>query len=229
MKKSSAKFFGKSLLALALGIIAVAGLAVAGLLSYYGKITGTARVSQSVLVDGKSVPDSMTSLQYSISDVKGGETFTTDEHTITDQSSANAPITLTTEITEASCPQNAECTTDTAIEFTYYTFYEVIGTGDGSTKTFTFKPMMSNPTNVKATDGSNTVDCSGPDSNGYYSCTFDTAPSNSAQITGSYNVNGNTASGTVTGEKTIKFTFSAKTKVNAIPGGYSLTTTIATS
>jgi hypothetical protein len=50
MKKSSAKFFGKSLLALALGIIAVAGLAVAGLLSYYGKVVGTATVSQSVQV-----------------------------------------------------------------------------------------------------------------------------------------------------------------------------------
>ena len=48
MKKSSAKFFGKSLLALALGIIAVAGLAVAGLLSYYGKFVGTAHVTQSV-------------------------------------------------------------------------------------------------------------------------------------------------------------------------------------
>jgi hypothetical protein len=50
--KKSAKFLGKSLLALALGIIVVAGLAVAGLLSYYGKVVGTATVSQSVrLVD----------------------------------------------------------------------------------------------------------------------------------------------------------------------------------
>jgi hypothetical protein len=48
--KKSAKFFGKSLLALALGIIAVAGLAVAGLLSYYGKVVGTVTVSQSVQV-----------------------------------------------------------------------------------------------------------------------------------------------------------------------------------
>jgi hypothetical protein len=50
--KKSAKFFGKSLLALALGVIAVAGLAVAGLLSFYGKVVGTATVEQSVrLVD----------------------------------------------------------------------------------------------------------------------------------------------------------------------------------
>jgi len=48
--KKSAKFFGKSLLALALGVIAVAGLAVAGLLNYYGKVVGTVTVSQSVQV-----------------------------------------------------------------------------------------------------------------------------------------------------------------------------------
>jgi hypothetical protein len=48
--KKSAKFFGKSLLALALGIIAVAGLAVAGLLSYYGKVVGTVTVHQSVIL-----------------------------------------------------------------------------------------------------------------------------------------------------------------------------------
>jgi hypothetical protein len=52
--KKSAKFFGKSLLALALGVIAVAGLAVAGLLSYYGKVVGTANVAQSLLVDGNT-------------------------------------------------------------------------------------------------------------------------------------------------------------------------------
>jgi hypothetical protein len=51
MKKSSAKFFGKSLLALALGIIAVAGLAVAGLLSYYGRVVGTVTVKQAVVLD----------------------------------------------------------------------------------------------------------------------------------------------------------------------------------
>ena len=48
--KKSAKFFGKSLLALALGIIAVVGLGIAGLLSYYGKFIGTTAVTQSVQV-----------------------------------------------------------------------------------------------------------------------------------------------------------------------------------
>jgi len=58
--KKSAKFFGKSLLALALGIIAVAGLGIAGLLSYYGKVVGTAKVSQGVVLevygDGENLP-----------------------------------------------------------------------------------------------------------------------------------------------------------------------------
>ena len=49
--KKSAKFFGKSLLALALGIIAVAGLGIAGLLNYYGKVVGTATVSQGVVLE----------------------------------------------------------------------------------------------------------------------------------------------------------------------------------
>jgi hypothetical protein len=47
------KFFGRSIPAVAIALIAIAALASAGLLSYYGKITGTATVSQSVLVDGK--------------------------------------------------------------------------------------------------------------------------------------------------------------------------------
>jgi hypothetical protein len=49
--KKSAKFFGKSLLALALGIIAVAGLAAAGLLSFYGRVVGTVTVKQAVVLD----------------------------------------------------------------------------------------------------------------------------------------------------------------------------------
>jgi len=49
--KKSAKFFGKSLLALVLGVIAVAGLGIAGLLSYYGKVVGTATVSQGVVLE----------------------------------------------------------------------------------------------------------------------------------------------------------------------------------
>jgi len=49
--KKSAKLFGKSLLALALGIIAVAGLGIAGLLTYYGQVVGTATVSQGVVLE----------------------------------------------------------------------------------------------------------------------------------------------------------------------------------
>jgi hypothetical protein len=49
--KKFAKFFGKSLLALALGIIAVVGLGIAGLLTYYGQVVGTAMVSQGVVLE----------------------------------------------------------------------------------------------------------------------------------------------------------------------------------
>jgi hypothetical protein len=222
------KFF-KSLpvIVIALALLSVAG--IAGLLSYYGKVVGTATVNQSVVVDGEVVPGSM-NLHYSINGVKGGETFTTDEHTIKDQSSVDASITITSQIEEASCPQGAQCTTDSAIEIKYYTFKEVIGTGDGSKIEFEFKPMMQNPQNVKATDGTTTVDCTGPDTTtGKYTCTFptDKAPSQNVKVYGIYNVNSDTALGTVTAEKELYFTFSAKTKVNAIPGSYVVTTTIA--
>jgi hypothetical protein len=49
--KKSAKFFGKSLFALVLATVLLGGLAVAGLLSYYGKVVGTATVSQGVVLE----------------------------------------------------------------------------------------------------------------------------------------------------------------------------------
>jgi len=220
------KIFGKQIPAVLIALVAIAGLASAGLLSYYGKVTGTASVSQSVLVDDKSVPDSM-SLPYTITGVKGGETFTTNEHKITDQSSADAPITLTTQITEATCPSGAECTEGSAIESTYYTFSEVIGTADGTTSMFSFVPAMTGATNVKAICFGNTVECAYNSQTQKYDCTFGQNPPAGALVTGFYDVNGLTASGTVTGGKSISFTFSAKTKVNAIPGDYTVTTTVS--
>ena len=47
------KLFGKQISAVALALIAIAGLASAGLLRYYGMITGTATVEQSVKLDGR--------------------------------------------------------------------------------------------------------------------------------------------------------------------------------
>jgi hypothetical protein len=46
------KIFGKQIPAVLLALVAIAGLASAGLLTYYGMITGTATVEQSVKLDG---------------------------------------------------------------------------------------------------------------------------------------------------------------------------------
>jgi hypothetical protein len=54
------KVFGRSIPAVAIALIAIAALASAGLLSYYGKLVGTATVSQSVKVDGRSYTESIT-------------------------------------------------------------------------------------------------------------------------------------------------------------------------
>jgi hypothetical protein len=89
------KFFGRSIPAVAIALIAIAALASAGLLSYYGMITGTATVSQSVLVDGYDITHGTITEPFS---VKGGETKET-SHTITDQSSQAALVKLDSVIT----------------------------------------------------------------------------------------------------------------------------------
>ncbi len=55
MKKIN--IFGKQISAIILGLTLIATLASAGLLTYFGMITGTADVSQSVLVDGKDISE----------------------------------------------------------------------------------------------------------------------------------------------------------------------------
>jgi hypothetical protein len=91
------KIFGKQIPIAAIALLAIAGLASAGLLSYYGIITGTATVEQSVLVDGKDVTTGSLTIPESFS-VKGGETKET-YHWITDQSSQAALVKLDSVIT----------------------------------------------------------------------------------------------------------------------------------
>lgn len=69
----SVKLFSKSISVLAIAIIISAGMVGAALLDYYGKITTTVDVEQSVLVDGK---DHTTPIIDEISEpALGGETF----------------------------------------------------------------------------------------------------------------------------------------------------------
>lgn len=56
MKK--VKIFGKTIPVTLIAILLASGLATAGLLTYYAKITATINVEQAVKLDGKSMPDS---------------------------------------------------------------------------------------------------------------------------------------------------------------------------
>jgi hypothetical protein len=87
------KFFGRTVPAVAIALIAIAALASAGLLSYYGMITGTATVSQSVLVDGKSYTEPIT---YTYSGV-AGNTVVDGPHNLTND--ADIPATVKFETT----------------------------------------------------------------------------------------------------------------------------------
>jgi hypothetical protein len=92
------KIFGKQIPAVLLALVAMAALASAGLLSYYGMITGTATVEQSVLVDEYDITHGTITEPFS---VKGGETKET-SHTITDQSSQAALVKLDSIVTSGS-------------------------------------------------------------------------------------------------------------------------------
>ncbi len=96
------KFF-KSLPVIVIALVALSGLAIAGLLSYYGKFTGTAAVEQSVKVSlDKSTWYSCTSnngaLQCDLSfDVSGvaGDSITKDVY-LKNDATANAVVKLDT-------------------------------------------------------------------------------------------------------------------------------------
>jgi len=88
------KIFNRTVPAMVLALIVLAGLGSAGLLAYYGMITGTAIVEQSVKVDGKSVPDSL-AISYDASGV-AGSTVIEGPHTLTNNANVEAPIIIET-------------------------------------------------------------------------------------------------------------------------------------
>jgi hypothetical protein len=94
------KVFGRSIPAVAIALIAIAALASAGLLTMYGMITGTATVSQSVLVDGQGYTGAITD---TIPDVPGGEKFCF-KHYLENKASVSASVNLERE--NVTCPNN---------------------------------------------------------------------------------------------------------------------------
>jgi len=91
------KIFGKTITATILGLLVLAGLGIAGLLSYYGKVVGTATVSQSVRLDGKQCTETTNGgLACDLTetfDIVAGNTYYT-EHLLENEASVDAKINV---------------------------------------------------------------------------------------------------------------------------------------
>jgi hypothetical protein len=82
VKKMKMKVFGRTVPAVAIALIAMAALASAGLLSYYGMITGTAKVQQSLVIssDGSTWKEctggnySQCKITYDATEITAGDT-----------------------------------------------------------------------------------------------------------------------------------------------------------
>jgi hypothetical protein len=92
----SVRILGKSI-PLFVMVLLLAGLGSAALLTYYGTITGKVTVAQSVLLDGKSWPDSQVIDKISESEPApiGGECFCS-PHSVKNQASVPAGISFAT-------------------------------------------------------------------------------------------------------------------------------------
>ena len=78
-----------------LGLATIVGTVSAAVLTYYGKITGTVNVSQSVLVDGLAYPESK-DITYTFNGVGGG-TYTS-YHTLKNQAPVPAIVRMDTSV-----------------------------------------------------------------------------------------------------------------------------------
>jgi len=86
--------FGKQISVIAIALLAMAGLASAGVLSYYGMITGTATVSQSVKVDGQNW--NIDIMEAFTGDLVAGNTLYGAMHYISNDASVPAIVKLET-------------------------------------------------------------------------------------------------------------------------------------
>jgi len=91
------KIFGKQISATLLAILLASGLATAGVLTYYGKITATVDVEQSVKLDGKSYPQS--EIEETVNGVAGSQ-ISGDVHWLTNANpDVDAIVSLDSECT----------------------------------------------------------------------------------------------------------------------------------
>lgn len=101
IKSERITIFGKQVSAIVLGLLVMAGLASAGLISYYGMVVGTATVTQSVKLDDQTCIDA------SGGDCTATDTFTTvggdtiyKKYKLTNDASVSADVQISYEPTD---------------------------------------------------------------------------------------------------------------------------------
>lgn len=105
LAKQKVTVFGKQVSVVVLALVAMAGMASAGLLSFYGMITGTAIVAQSVKLDGMSCNEGCSDTDVT-SGVAGSQ-IGGDDHALTNANpDVHAVVSL--DSTPTSCP-NEDC------------------------------------------------------------------------------------------------------------------------
>ena len=119
LKSKKVRFFGKQISVTLLAMLALAGLASAGLLSYYGMVTATTTVNQSILVDGEDYTATIT--DEITESAPGGEIFCY-KHKLTNQMSVPGSVNFVTTYDPS--------LTDSEITTTYYDLREKVTGGD---------------------------------------------------------------------------------------------------
>ncbi len=111
--KKKVNIFGKSVPVLLIALIAVTGFASAALLTYFGVITGSVLVSQGLLVDGQSMPESgvLTDGSVTMYSLEAKTVSSELPHSLTNNANVNALVDLDTVCTfdtivaGGSCPE----------------------------------------------------------------------------------------------------------------------------
>ena len=220
-KKNQATMLRTFLLVTA--IFAVSALAMAGLLTYYGKVVGTARVEQAVLVDGKDYTEE---IEESFS-VKGGESYGPTTHYIQKQTSVNAKI----KITKSIIPPTGTDASGVSVEYLLETPNEQESKTLSNQNTIELNYEIADKNNdnevncedVTINDLPNGVSCSSVSGNRI--TLSDTVES--ATVTVTYNAlkpytEGSTVELTTNDKLTLKILYSFA--VNIVPGSYTITT-----
>jgi hypothetical protein len=116
------KIFGKTISTTVLALVLTAVLGSAALLTYYGTITATANVYQSILLDGKDVNSGSLAVTDTISEpAPGGESFCF-EHNLKNQMSVSGTVNFASDCSKDGYADNCGGITKTYKKSVAYSF-----------------------------------------------------------------------------------------------------------